>query len=116
MADWDATVGLTPEYTFPTTATFKTLISTGEAGKERRRSKRSIQRGEWKLKFGYLTETEADLIWAFYLARKGAYEAFTWQDPVKGGAPISVRFKDDSLTKAYFQFNSYSLSLTFIEV
>lgn len=116
MADFDNDVGLTPEYTFTTGSSFKTLISEGEAGKERRRSKRSTQRREWKLKFGLLTEVEADLIWDFYLARKGAYEAFTWTDPVAGGSPVTVRFEDDSLTKDYFQYNSYSLSLAFIEV
>ena len=116
MADWDSEVNLTPEYSFPTTASFKTLISVGESGRERRRSKRSTQKREWRLTFNILSEVEVDLIWNFYLARKGAYEAFTWTDPVAGGSSISVRFKDDALTKDYFQYNSYSLSLTFVEV
>ena len=116
MADWDTSVGLTPEFTFSTTTGFATLISTGENGKERRRSKRSTQRREWKLKFGLLSDVEIALIWDFYLARKGAYESFTWTDPVEGGSPVTVRFKDDTLTKNYFKANAYNLSLTIIEV
>ena len=116
MADWDSEVNLTPEYTFTTKSSFKTLISTGESGKERRRSKRSTQKREWSLQFSILSEVETDLIWNFYLARKGAYGSFTWVDPVEGGSPVTVRFKDDSYTKNYFSYNSYSLSLVFVEV
>jgi hypothetical protein len=116
MADWDNDVGLTPEYTFPTTVEFKTLISVGESGRERRRSKISTQRREWSLKFGILSDVETSLIWDFYLARKGAYESFTWQDPVEGGSSVTVRFKDDKLTKNYFKYNAYNISINFIEV
>ncbi|MCK5617314.1 DUF2460 domain-containing protein [Candidatus Pacearchaeota archaeon] len=116
MADWDNDVGLDPEFSFSTETSFKTLVSTGEAGKERRRSKRSTQRREWKLKFGLLSDVEVALIWDFYLARKGAFGSFTWVDPVEGGSPVTVRFKDDNLTKNYFKANAYNLSFAFIEV
>ena len=115
MADWNTTVGLVPDYSFATTGSFLTLVSKGESGKERRRSKMSTVKREWKLTFPLLTSSECALIWDFYVARKGAYDAFTWLDPVTS-TQYTVRFKDDNLTKDYFQYNQYKLSLEFVEV
>lgn len=115
MADWNTTVGLVPDYSFATTGSFVTLISKAEGGKERRRSKRSTLKREWKLTFPLLTVSECGSIWDFYLARKGAFEAFTWTDPVTS-TQHTVRFKDDDLTKDYFEYNYYKLSLEFVEV
>jgi len=114
-SDWDASVGLIPEHSFTTSTGYDTLISTGESGKERRRSKRSIQQREWKLVFNVLTKAEADLIWSFYQSQKGAYGAFTWQDPVTT-LTHNVRFKDDTLSRDYFTSNFYKLSFDLIEI
>ena len=104
MADFDTDVGLIPEHTFSTTTKYVTLISQGENGKERRRSKRSTQRRTWKLVFNGLTASDAGLIWTFYQSRRGAFEAFPWEDPVTT-TTHTVRFKSDKLTSDYFTYN-----------
>jgi hypothetical protein len=112
--DWDSDVGLTPEHVFTTEIKFKTLVSRGESGKQRRRSKASGPQ-TWSLKFGVLVASDADLIWQFYQDCNGAYDTFAWINPVDSVAH-TVRFKSDTLSRDYFQYNFYRLSFEFEEI
>ena len=113
--DWDADVGLIPEIPFTTSISFVTLISKGERGKQRRRSKADGPM-TWKLNFPILDDTDTDLAWDFYINCKGAYDSFAWIDPVTS-VGYTVHFKQDNLAKEYFSNpNLHKLSLEFEEI
>ena len=92
---------------------YRTLITEFESGKEQRRSKGTPRR-RWSLKFRK-DQVDADAIWSFYVARKGAYQAFTWTNPVDG-VTHRVRFADDNLTRQVFWRLCYEYGITFLEV
>lgn len=99
----------TPNFPLKKTAHFKTLISSGELGKERRRSKASLL-PTYDLTFLRLKTADADALFAFYLARKGAYEAFYWTPP--GESQGLYRFERDDLSRDWFMSNRHKLTLT----
>ncbi len=92
---------------------FRTLITPFESGKEQRRSK-GVPRRVWTMKFSRL-KAEGDQIWAFYVARKGVYEAFLWTNPIDG-QQYTVRFLEDSLSRTDFYNLAYEFGLKIIEV
>lgn len=55
---------------------WKTQISGYDTGSEQRMSKRQFAVIDFKLKFPHLSKADARLIWEFYMARRGAFEAF----------------------------------------
>lgn len=60
-------------------------------------------------------QVDADSIWAFYVARKGAYEAFQWQNPIDGQT-YTVRFEQDNLSRTVFWNALFEFGLSLIEV
>lgn len=58
------------------------LISESEYGYEQRRKKHSFDRRMFAFTFSVRSMTEMAQIEAFYKARNGAEESFTWTDPV----------------------------------
>lgn len=92
---------------------FRTLITPFESGKEQRRSK-GVPRRVWTMEFSRL-KAEGDEIWAFYVARKGAYEAFLWTNPIDG-QQYTVRFLEDNLSRTAFLGLAYEFGLKIIEV
>lgn len=92
---------------------FKTLITPFESGKEQRRSK-GVPRRAWTMRFSRL-KAEGDAIWAFYVARKGAYEAFLWTNPIDN-VQYTVRFLEDNLSRTDFYGLVYEFGLKIIEV
>ena len=58
-----------------------TLIHTTDSGAEQRRQKSLYPRFNVTLKFYGITASEAQTIWDFYCARKGAFESFYFYDP-----------------------------------
>ncbi|OUN01428.1 MAG: hypothetical protein BAA04_04890 [Firmicutes bacterium ZCTH02-B6] len=89
------------------------LISEFGIGPEQRRTKRPPRR-RWTLRFRK-DQVTADAIWSFYVARRGAYEAFLWTNPLDGQT-YTVRFERDDLTRNVFWKCVYEIGLTLIEV
>ena len=112
--DWDSDVGLIPLFPMTETVRYRTLVSSGESGKQRRRAKATGPR-TWELVFDALTSTEADLIWQFYKDCNGAYDTFVWTNP-ENSTLYTVHFKSDELSKEYFQYNLHRLSFVFEEI
>lgn len=81
---------------------FKTLISAGEGGRERRRSKVSAPLLSFSCPLKYLSSADLTTLYNFYVARKGAYEAFNL---TVAGTSYLVRFAKDGLTWDWFQQN-----------
>jgi len=92
---------------------YRTLITQFESGREQRRAKGTPRR-RWTLRFRK-DQVDADEIWAFYQARKGAFEAFLWTNPLDGQT-YTVRFERDDLTRNVFWKCVYEIGLTLIEV
>ncbi len=65
-----------PSYGTIIDPTWRTQISGFDTGSEQRMSKRQFPIFDFKLKLPKLSKADATLIWAFYNARRGAYEAF----------------------------------------
>src|SRR5690606_39198395 len=63
---------------------FRTLITQFESGKEQRRAKGSPRR-RFELTFRK-DQVDANELWSFYQARKGAYGVFLWSNPLDGEA------------------------------
>lgn len=55
---------------------FKTIITDMESGTEQRRQKWFFPKYNVELGFGMLTESEMQEVWNFFIARRGAAEAF----------------------------------------
>lgn len=109
IPSWDTTVNIIPQFVFTEEVEFKVLISSGDAGKERRRLKAGPFY-TFKLVFDVLTATECDAIWNFYIARNGNYEAFTWTNP-RDSVSHTVRFVEGKLSRQWFTANAHKLSL-----
>lgn len=92
-----------PNYTMQHDVEYTTLISEGEQGEERRRSKRTAGIEGFSVVHNRLTTSQKNAMKAFFDAKKGANTSFTWTDPVSS-VEYTVRFKND---KIVFSYNSY---------
>lgn len=90
-----------------------TLISQFQFGPEQRRQKGPPRR-RWRLRFRK-DQVDADAIWSFYVARRGAYEAFLWESPLDEQT-YTVRFEQDQMTRTVLWRAVYETGLVFVEV
>jgi len=74
------------------------LISESEYGYEQRRKKHSFDRRMFSFSFSVRTTATTDLIEAFYNARSGALQSFTWTDTVSTEV-ITMRIVPGSFKK-----------------
>lgn len=89
------------------------LITQFGIGPEQRRHKGPPRR-RWTLRFRK-DQVDADAIWSFYVARRGAFEAFLWQNPLDRQT-YTVRFERDDLTRTALWRAVFEIGLTLIEV
>ena len=69
-----------PVYPCVVNPIWKTLVSDYEGGGEQRRQKWLYAKYDVKLNYNALSEADAEILWAFYMARKGAYDSFYFYD------------------------------------
>jgi len=80
---------------------FLTLVSESEAGKEQRYQKWLKPRRTWRLKLSSRNATQMSQIWRFYVARKGSYDTFLFQNPNE--SPVTAeRFGSGDGVKSVF--------------
>lgn len=91
----------------------KTLISSGEGGRERRRNKVAAAKRTISFPLGYLTAAQLTTLYDFYVARKGAYEAF---NITIDGTVYLVRFARDGLSWEWFKANWRKSGISLQEV
>jgi hypothetical protein len=101
-----------PNYVLERRVKFVTRISEGETGAERLRSKRTNGVYGFSLRFDRLTTSQADALWAFFIAKKGKGTWFTWTNPITS-TEYTVRFDDDEMGQGYFRFGRYQTQVTF---
>lgn len=75
---------ITPVYPVIIEPQWSTLISETDGGGEQRRQKSLYPRFNVRLQFTHLSAAEAQTIWDFYMARKGAFESFYFFDVLPG--------------------------------
>ncbi len=94
---------------------FDTLISQYENAFEQRRSKQSSPLRKFKLIFKTRTKSELEDVRDFFIAKKGAYESFTWLNP-NDAIEYTVRFEKDNFNFKRIAFNIFDFEAEFIEV
>jgi len=70
-----------PVYPVVIEPVWDTLVSTFDSGGEQRRQKSLYPRFNVQLKYRALSAADAQTMWDFYMARKGAFESFYFFDP-----------------------------------
>lgn len=66
-----------------------TLVSEFDSGAEARRSRWTFPKYNITLKYQALTAANQQILWTFYMARKGAYEAFWFYDPAAASGIVT---------------------------
>ena len=98
---------------------YNTLITQYESGKEQRRSK-GLPRRKFILQFekATITNSDAQEIWDFFMARRGRLEPFLWDYHKSDGSieEVKVRFDQDVLEREAFLNLVYRFGLKMIEV
>jgi len=89
------------------------VISKFEAGNEQRRLDHPEAANSWNIKASASTETDMQAYRAFYRARHGAFESFTWTPPGESSA-VTVRF--EGTLNVEDQLGYYDISFTFQKV
>jgi hypothetical protein len=69
----------------------------------------------WEIEYSALTQAEADALVAFFSARGGRYESFTFQDP-QDSTPYTVRFDQDELAVTASGRNEHKVLVKLVEV
>ena len=70
-----------PKYPITIEPVWDTLINTADSGAEQRRQKSLYPRFNVRFQIYGVRITDAQTIWDFYMARKGAFESFYFFDP-----------------------------------
>lgn len=97
------------------TPQFSTVIINYGAAVEQRISLEPNPRYKIKASLDALTAAQYQLVLDFFIARKGAFEAFNLYD--ENGTLFVVRFERDSCDFEYFEYELYSLNeISFIQV
>lgn len=78
-------------------------------GSEQRILGTDEEKSNIKLRYRLLSQSDRNLIYNFFLARKGQTETFYWTDPITSLIHI-IRFKEDSLNVEYFAYKLYHLN------
>ena len=108
---------MTVAYTFHRVPIFKTLVIGYGNKVEQRLSLDSAVRYRFEIIYTQnLLKVDADTIIAFFIARKGSYESFTFVD-LESGSSYTVRFLEDMTQFGYFSHKLYNLQMvSLIEV
>jgi phage-related protein len=93
----------------------RTLISKGPGGTERRRSKGPFEI-IFKTSLPLPSVADALDVWAFYMARQGAFEAFYWSDPLCKVGTVSVTNGSPVVTGTGTKFKATAIKGDFFKV
>src|SRR4030042_6727721 len=72
----ESILSLNPEFGLTESLTFNSVITESESGKEYRDALWDHGLREYRLTCKYLTQAAMDIIWNFFIARKGMYDYF----------------------------------------
>lgn len=105
-----------PSYNIIEIPIFSTTIIKYVGKKEQRISNWGTCQMHFKLQWKLLSDTDKTTLQNFFIARKGAFESFTWVHP-KTSVSYTVRFLEDLATFEAFYVSLWALhEVEFIEV
>jgi len=78
-----AILELSPEFGLEESISFKTDITEAETGKEQRKALWDYGLRDYNLSLQWYSETNMNIVWDFYIARKGSYENFWVKIPTE---------------------------------
>jgi len=94
---------------------FKTLVSEAELPYRQKRSAwGNISRRIWNLQYNHLIPAKINILWNFYVARRGAFESFTFNNP-NDGQNYTASFAQDGMSKEQFVYQLYTTGLEIIQ-
>lgn len=111
MADFE----LEPDFTVLKRTKYDTIVTQFESGVEQRRPRRAQKIREWVLQFRNRPASEVATVQTLFDSKQGAYESFTWLNPVDA-VTYTVRFMEDSFEHRNHAFGFYDFDLTLVEV
>lgn len=107
---------INPSYSVIETPMFNTHIINYGNKIEQRIAMDSAVRRSFKLYWKFLSTADKTTIYNFFVARLGAYDSFTWVNPIDS-VSYTVRFKDDMCNIEYFDYLLWQVQqVEFIEV
>ena len=107
---------INPSYSVVETPLFNTQVINYGNKIEQRIAMDSVVRKSFKLYWKSLTTAEKTTVYDFFVARLGAFEAFTWVNPIDS-VSYNVRFKEDACNVEYFDYLLWQIQqVEFIEV
>ena len=87
-----------PDFVFVQSFEFDTLVTNINIGPERRRARRTLSVGIFKLNFSNISKALSTSIYSFYIDSRGPFRPFQWTNPVDG-ITYTVRFLENSLKR-----------------
>lgn len=81
---------------------FLTVVSESESGKEQRYQKWTKGRRHFTIKLNARQLTETTSIWRFYVARKGAFDTFLFQNPNESPVTAETVGSGDGSTSIFY--------------
>jgi phage-related protein len=102
-------------YPFTEKIEYNVLVSQFENWSEQRRVKCANPRRMFVITFYPKTLTEATAIKNFFIAREGAYDSFTFTNPMDS-TEYTVRFMENSFAMERTAYNTVRMQVTLIEV
>ena len=105
-----------PTWVFTESNNFNTHIINYGNKIEQRIAINSLNQKKFKLRWRSLSAANKNTIQSFFVARLGAYESFTWVNPLDS-ASYTVRFMQDSMSTEYFNYLLWEINeVEFLEV
>ncbi len=105
----------TPDYVYEEEISYSTLVTEFENRSEQRRTKWSAPRRRFVLQFRNKTLAEMQSDLAFFQARLGAYDSFTFTNP-NNSTLYNVRYVDDTFKVTNHAYQIYSYQMEFVTV
>lgn len=97
-----------PSYPLVRMPMFDTSVITYGNKTEQRISRQASERYRFKIRYKQLSSSDMTTLKDFFIARKGAFEAFNWTDP-EDSTVYLVRFEKDMLNLELFIYNLYKI-------
>lgn len=107
---------INPSFSVIESVSFNTQIINYGNKIEQRVAINSLSQTTYTVHWRVLTSANKQLIQDFFIARKGAFEAFTWTNLLTD-VVYNVRFKADIMSAEYFNYLLWSINeVAFLEV
>src|SRR3990167_2437360 len=106
------TFTVNPDFVYEQEKKYNTLITDFESGKEQRRKKWANPKRRFLLRYRNIGQTEYNSIISFFDSQSGAFDTFSWTNPMDSVA-YTVRFLEDTLKVEELAYQRYAIEFQF---